>query len=108
MTGETKKRTRSRVRTMPTTVATTMAAATAVRQDKLIDAMAASGGPQIHVLSNRSDLISAGDALVAIDLPRGSDPKVVRVSLNGRDVTGARTGVDRDAQPLRQGCRALA
>src|SRR4051794_39671440 len=53
------------------------------------DAAAATDGPQIHVLSNRSDLISAGDALVAIDLPDGSNPSAARVILNGSDVTDA-------------------
>jgi hypothetical protein len=37
----------------------------------------------IHVLSNRADLISGGDALVAIDLPAGVDPARVRVSVDG-------------------------
>ncbi len=31
----------------------------------------AAGGLSVHVLSNRADLISRGDALVAIDLPSG-------------------------------------
>ena len=39
--------------------------------------------PIIHVLSNRADLISGGSALVAIDLPRRTDPDRVRVYLNG-------------------------
>jgi hypothetical protein len=37
-------------------------------------------GPQIHVLSDRADLISGGDALVAIDSP-------ATVTLDGRDIT---------------------
>jgi hypothetical protein len=41
---------------------------------------------KIDVISNRADLISAGDALVAID---GADPSTVRVTEDGRDVTGA-------------------
>src|SRR4051794_650730 len=41
----------------------------------------------IRVLSNRADLISAGDALVQVDLPRGSTK--ARVALNGRDVSGS-------------------
>src|SRR5258705_10906918 len=44
---------------------------------------------RIDVLSNRADLISGGDALVAIDLPVGTQPDEVSVSANGRDVTGA-------------------
>ena len=57
---------------------------------------AATGGPkggthairQITVLSNRADLISGGDALVAIDLGR-SRASSIRVTLNGSDVTSA-------------------
>src|SRR3712207_6640322 len=43
----------------------------------------------VDVLSNRSDLISGGDALVAIDLPAGVGPSSVRVTDDGRDVTSA-------------------
>src|SRR4051794_20991753 len=42
----------------------------------------------IHVISDRADVISAGDALVSIDLPAGIDPSTVHVTDNGRDVTG--------------------
>ncbi|MFA5890808.1 MAG: DUF6351 family protein [Actinomycetota bacterium] len=41
----------------------------------------------IEVISNRADLISAGDALVAIALPEGVESTNVRVDLNGADVT---------------------
>src|SRR3954453_6072253 len=44
----------------------------------------AADGPQIQVLSNRADLISGGDALVAVAAPPGS---AVTVTLNGQDVT---------------------
>jgi hypothetical protein len=43
----------------------------------------------IHVISDRADVISAGDALVSIDIPAGVDPSTVRVTDNGRDVTSA-------------------
>lgn len=43
----------------------------------------------IRVLSNRADLISAGDALVEVVLPEGVRPAEVRVSVDGRDVTDA-------------------
>jgi hypothetical protein len=43
----------------------------------------------IDVISNRADLISAGDALVAVDVPDGVDPATVQVTDDGRDVTGA-------------------
>ena len=39
----------------------------------------------VQVLSNRADLISAGDALVALDLPTGATN--VRVTLNGQDIS---------------------
>src|SRR5690349_4501157 len=42
----------------------------------------------IHVISDRADVISAGDALISIDLPAAVDPATVRVTDNGRDVTG--------------------
>lgn len=41
----------------------------------------------VEVLSNRADLISAGDALVAVRIPRGVRPRDVRVRAGGRDVT---------------------
>jgi hypothetical protein len=52
-------------------------------------AQARSGPPSlaIHVLSNKADLISAGDALVAVELPTGVDPSAVRMRAGGRDVT---------------------
>ena len=40
--------------------------------------------PSITVLSNRADLISGGDALVAIGLPRGVTPSRVRVTVERR------------------------
>jgi hypothetical protein len=52
-------------------------------------AMAAPTPPTIEVLSNRADLISAGDALVAIVLPAGTDPSSVQVTVGGRNVTSA-------------------
>ncbi|MGH2817255.1 MAG: DUF6351 family protein [Actinomycetota bacterium] len=42
--------------------------------------------PTIEVLSNRADLISGGDALVAVDL-HGADPSTVRLTLDDTDVT---------------------
>jgi hypothetical protein len=42
--------------------------------------------PIIHVLSNRADLISAGDALVSVDLPARVNPRRVRVYVNGQYV----------------------
>ncbi|HYR15107.1 MAG TPA: DUF6351 family protein, partial [Mycobacterium sp.] len=42
---------------------------------------------EIVTLSNRADLISGGDALVEVRVPKGVAPNQVRLSLNGRDVT---------------------
>src|SRR2546426_10809109 len=46
---------------------------------------------EIVSLSNRADLISGGDALVEVRVPKGVAPSQVRLSLNGHDVTGAFT-----------------
>src|SRR4051812_19006357 len=46
----------------------------------------------LEVLSNRADLISGGDALVAVTLPDGARASEVSVDLNGRDVTSAFAG----------------
>jgi hypothetical protein len=48
----------------------------------------AADAPKIHVLSNRADLISAGDVLVAVDIG-SADPGSVRVTVGDRDVTDA-------------------
>ncbi|MGH2986106.1 MAG: DUF6351 family protein [Solirubrobacterales bacterium] len=45
----------------------------------------------IEVLSNRADLISAGDALVGVRTPAGVTASEVRVFDDGREVTGAFT-----------------
>jgi hypothetical protein len=42
---------------------------------------------EIVTLSNRADLISGGDALVEVRVPKGVTPNQVRLSLNGHDVT---------------------
>src|SRR3954470_16845314 len=47
----------------------------------------AAKAPKIKVLSNRADLISSGDALVAVNLPKGVARSRVRVRLNGRGIT---------------------
>jgi hypothetical protein len=44
----------------------------------------ATAAPEIKVLSNRADLVSGGDALVAVT---GADPSAVHVDVDGRDVT---------------------
>ena len=50
-------------------------------------AQAATKPLTIHVLSNRADLVSGGDALVRIALPASVSPGKVAVSLNGTSVT---------------------
>src|SRR5712671_7486858 len=44
---------------------------------------------QIRTLSNRADLISGGDALVEVRVPKSVAPQQVTLSLNGRNVTSA-------------------
>src|SRR2546430_14303490 len=44
---------------------------------------------RIDVLSNRADLISGGDALVAVTLPAGAHASPKRVTVGKRDVTAA-------------------
>ena len=53
------------------------------------DAAAAPKKPRLRivVVSNRADLVSAGDALVRIRLPRKVKPRLVEVELNGRDIS---------------------
>jgi hypothetical protein len=48
----------------------------------------ATGDVQITTVSNRADLVSAGDVLIRVTTP-GSRPDLARVELNGRDVTTA-------------------
>ena len=52
-------------------------------------AVLAAGVQGIEVLSNRADLISGGDALVAARLAPGTDAAAVRVTLNGSDITSS-------------------
>ena len=47
------------------------------------------GGFEIRTLGNRADLISDGDALVEVRVPRDVRLDQVRVTLNGKDVTGS-------------------
>src|SRR5438128_448664 len=52
-------------------------------------AVSASTPMVISVLSTRADLVSGGEALVAITVPSGATTSQVRVTLNGRIVTAA-------------------
>jgi hypothetical protein len=47
----------------------------------------AAGGLSVRVLSDRANLISGGEALTTVTLPRGVSPASVTVSLNGTPVT---------------------
>jgi hypothetical protein len=52
-----------------------------------IGASAAAAALSIHVLSNRADAISGGDALVSVSVPRGVSPSSVKVTLGSSDIT---------------------
>ncbi|TVP59462.1 MAG: hypothetical protein EA349_03115 [Halomonadaceae bacterium] len=52
------------------------------------------GDGEIHVLSNRPDLISGGDALIEVRLPEASDAGNFRLRLNQEDVTDSLTAMD--------------
>jgi hypothetical protein len=54
-----------------------------------VPAEAAAPSLGIEVLSNRADVISAGEALVAVNVPAGVNPANVRVFDDARDVTSA-------------------
>jgi hypothetical protein len=47
-----------------------------------------SSGPVIEVLSNRADLVTGDEVLVAVALPPGTDPAGVHMQLGTHDVTG--------------------
>ena len=44
-------------------------------------------GNAIHVLSNRADLVSGGDALIEVVLPNSAAASAVKMTLNGKDVS---------------------
>lgn len=47
------------------------------------------GELRVDTLSGRADMVTGGDALVQVDLPRHVPPRRVDVTVDGRDVTGA-------------------
>ena len=61
------------------------AAATAALSVGVAGAQA--GTLAIHVLSDRADAISSGDALVSVAVPRGVAPSSVKMTLGSSDVT---------------------
>src|SRR4030095_4006633 len=46
-------------------------------------------GLEIRVLSNRPDLVSGGDALVEVVLPKAATPEALHVDVDGRDVSSS-------------------
>src|SRR5436305_12179252 len=78
------QRVRSRLFLVVLLVATALAAPAVARFGIARSTPAA---PTIAVLSNRADLISGGEALVAVALPPRTNPQQVKVRLGGRDVT---------------------
>lgn len=56
-----------------------------------LPALAHTAGPPtvLRTVSNRADLISGGNALVQVELPKGKHTRDLRVSLDGRDVSRA-------------------
>src|SRR6266513_3304552 len=59
----------------------------------LVTAQAGEGPSNFEIvsLSNRADLVSGGDALLEVRVPKNVALNTVRLSLNGHDVTGAFT-----------------
>ncbi len=68
---------------------TAIAIATAALTGCLGGDDAASAPPQISTLSNRADLVSGGDALVAVDFPSDVHAADLAMTLNGNDVSAA-------------------
>ena len=64
----------------------TIAVAAAVAPGMVTPAQAA-GDIVVSTISNRPDLISAGDAIVRVELPAGSDASKLKVTVGDRDVT---------------------
>jgi len=78
------KRVRARLGLVAVLAAVGLAAPAVIQRGA---ARSAPTAPTISVLSNRADLISSGEALVAVTLPAGTDPQKVKVRLGNRDVT---------------------
>ena len=61
----------------------------------------AGGTLSVHVLSNRADLISGGEALASVGFSSGVNPATLKVTLNGANVTRcARTAATRAWSPV--------
>src|SRR5215813_7032956 len=46
-------------------------------------------GFRIETLSTKPQLVTGGDVLVRVDVPRGLPLRLTRIEVNGRNVTGA-------------------
>ena len=53
----------------------------------------------VRVLSSPADMVTGGDALVEVSIPKNVSPKKVTVSVNGIDITDTLT-YDEDAETL--------
>src|SRR5687768_5809032 len=53
----------------------------------------------VRVLSSPADMVTGGDALVDVSIPKNVSPKKVTVSVNGIDITDTLT-YDEDAETL--------
>ena len=86
-----------------TRIAIAIAAATALAALTAAPAPAAGEGkPKLRTLSTRADLVTGGDVLVAVDVPRAADAGKVRVRRNGRRRDGrVRAGRRRPEAPRR-------
>jgi len=74
---------------LSTTVAGVEAPAAGTTAATEMTSYAAPAALRIKVLSNRPDLISAGNALVEVVLPAGADPAKVQVTVGSRNVTAS-------------------
>jgi hypothetical protein len=66
----------------------------------MLSASVAMADVEIHVLSNRADLLSGGDALIDVTADRAADLDAAKVIADGRDVTAS-------FRPVQSGLRGL-
>lgn len=72
----------------------------------LSPASAFAGVVQLKTLSNRADLVSGGEALIRVTVPDGANASDVRISVNGKDVTGEfQKNSDGEGQGVLEGLR---
>lgn len=80
----------------------------------LVSPALAADGLQIRVLSSRPDMVTGGDALVRVDVPAGTQPRDVRLVVNGADATAVLTpaadgnGLTGRVTGLKAGANALS